>query len=157
MGVQVKHIEKPSKEREAQQILAQAFKEKMQVLACGGGTSLGAGILPEAVDLVLDTTGMNRVLAFDPRNLNVTVLGGMTLKAINDFLSSQEKGFFLPLDPPLAHRATVGGVYAANGSGPSRLRYGTVRDQVLGVRGVDAQGREVGFGEKLSRTYPGMI
>jgi glycolate oxidase FAD binding subunit len=155
MGVQVKRIEKPSKEREAQQILAQAFKEKMKVLACGGGTSLGAGILPESVDLVLNTTGMNRVLAFDPGNLNLAVLGGMTLEAINDFLSAQGKGFFLPLDPPLAHRATIGGVYAANASGPSRLRYGTVRDQVLGVRGADAQGREVGFGGKTVKNVSG--
>lgn len=155
MGVQVKRIEKPSKEREAQQILAQAFKEKMKVLACGGGTSLGAGILPESVDLVLDTTGTNRVLAFDPGNLNLAVLGGMTLEAINDFLSAQGKGFFLPLDPPLVHRATIGGVYAANVSGPSRLRYGTVRDQVLGVRGADAQGREVGFGGKTVKNVSG--
>jgi glycolate oxidase FAD binding subunit len=155
MGVQVRHLEKPSKEREAQQILAQAFKGKMKVLACGGGTSLGAGILPESVDLVLDTTGMNRVLAFDPRNLNLAVLGGMTLEAIDNFLSAQEKGFFLPLDPPLAHRATIGGVYAANASGPSRLRYGTVRDQALGVRGADAQGREVNFGGKTVKNVSG--
>ncbi len=155
LGVGFKRIEKPTKEREAQQILAQAFKEKMKVLACGGGTHLGAGILPESVDLVLDMTAMNRVLAFDPRNLNVAVLGGMSISAINENLAGQEKGFFLPLDPPLAHRATIGGVYAANGSGPSRLRYGTVRDQALGVRGADAQGQEVGFGGKTVKNVSG--
>ena len=155
LGVSFKRIEKPTKEREAQEILARAFKEKMKVLACGGGTSLGAGILPESVDLVLDMTAMNRVLAFDSRNLNVAVLGGMSISAINEYLAGQEKGFFLPLDPPLAHRATIGGVYAANGSGPSRLRYGTVRDQALGVRGVDAQGQEVGFGGKTVKNVSG--
>ena len=155
LGVGFKRIEKPTKEREAQQILAQAFKEKMKVLACGGGTSLGAGILPESVDLVLDMTGMNRVLAFDSRNLNIAVLGGMSIAAINEYLAGQGKGFFLPLDPPLAHRATIGGVYAANGSGPFRLRYGTVRDQALGVRGADAQGQEVGFGGKTVKNVSG--
>ncbi len=155
LGVSFKRVEKPTKEREAQQILARAFKEKMKVLACGGGTHLGAGILPESVDLVLDTTGMNRVLTFDSRNLNIALLGGMSLSALNEYLAGQEKGFFLPLDPPLAHRATIGGVYAANGSGPCRLRYGTVRDQALGVRGADAQGQEVGFGGKTVKNVSG--
>ncbi len=155
LGVSFKRVEKPSKEREAQQILAQAYKEKMKVLACGGGTHLGAGILPESVDLVLDTTGMNRVLTFDPRNLNIAVLGGRSISAINEYLAGQGKGFFLPLDPLLAHRATIGGVYAANGSGPCRLRYGTVRDQALGIRGADAQGQEVGFGGKTVKNVSG--
>ncbi len=155
LGVSFRRIESPTQEREAQRILAQAFKEKMKVLACGGGTSLGVGILPESVDLALDMTGMNRVLTFDSRNLNVAVLGGMSISAVNEYLAGQEKGFFLPLDPPLAHRATVGGIYAANGSGPSRLRYGTVRDQALGIRGADAQGREVGFGGKTVKNVSG--
>ena len=155
LGVNFKRLAKPTKENEAQQILAQAFKEKMKVLPCGGGTSLGAGVLPESVDLVLDMTGMNRVLDFDSRNLNLAVLGGISIKAINEYLASQEKGFFLPLDPPLADRATIGGIYAANGSGPSRLRYGTVRDQALGVRGADARGREVGFGGKTVKNVSG--
>ena len=155
LGVRVKHVEKPAKEREAQQILAKAFREKLTVFPCGGGTALASGALPETVDIVLDTTGMSRVLAFDSRNLNLAVLAGMTLEAINDFLGGQEKGVFLPLDPPMVQRATIGGVYAANTSGPSRLRYGTVRDQVLGVRGVDARGNEVGFGGKTVKNVSG--
>jgi glycolate oxidase FAD binding subunit len=155
LGVNFKRIAKPTKESEAQQILAQAFKEKMKILPCGGGTSLGAGILPESVDLVLDMTGMNRVLDFDSRNLNLAVLGGTSIAALNGYLAQQEKGFFLPLDPPLASRATIGGIYAANGSGPFRLRYGTLRDLALGVRGADAHGREVGFGGKTVKNVSG--
>jgi glycolate oxidase FAD binding subunit len=155
LGVNFKRIERPTKESEAQQILAQAFKEKMKVLPCGGGTSLGVGILPESVDLVLDMTGMNRVLDFDSRNLNLAVLGGISIEALNGYLAGREKGFFLPLDPPLASRATIGGIYAANGSGPFRLRYGTIRDLALGVRGADAQGREVGFGGKTVKNVSG--
>ncbi|MCX5907978.1 MAG: FAD-binding oxidoreductase [Deltaproteobacteria bacterium] len=155
LGVRVKHVEKPAKEREAQQILARAFQEKLTVFPCGGGTALGSGVLPETVDIALDTTGMNRVLAFDPLNLNLAVLAGMTLDAINSYLAGQGKGFFLPLDPPLPNRATIGGVYAANGSGPLRLRYGIVRDQALGVRGADARGNEVGFGGKTVKNVSG--
>lgn len=155
LGVQVRRAERPATEKEAQRILAQALKEKWTVLPCGGGTSLAAGVLPETVDMVLFTTGMNRVLAFDPRNLNMAVLAGMTLDQVNQFLAGQENGFFLPLDPPHSHRATIGGAYAANSSGPLRLRYGTLRDQVLGVRGADSQGREVGFGGKTVKNVSG--
>ena len=155
LGVNVKGIEKPTKEKEAQQVLAKAYQEKLTVFPCGGGTALGSGVLPEKVDIALDTTGMDRVLAFDGNNLNIAVLGGMTLDAINQFLAGQGKGFFLPLDPPLSHRATIGGVYAANGSGPLRLRYGVVRDQALGVRGANARGEEIGFGGKTVKNVSG--
>ena len=155
LGVNVKRVEKPTQEKEAQQILAKAHREKLTVFPCGGGTALGSGVLPEKVDIALDTTGMDRVLAFDGNNLNIAVLGGMTLDAINQFLAGQGKGFFLPLDPPLSNRATIGGVYAANGSGPLRLRYGVVRDQALGVRGADARGEEIGFGGKTVKNVSG--
>ncbi len=155
LGVKAKRIERPAGEQEARDILSRAFKEKWSVLPCGGSTSMGSGMLPESVDVALDTTGMSRVLAFDPRNLNLAVLSGMTLSQINEYLAGQGKGFFLPLDPPFPQRATLGGVYAGNVSGPSRLRYGTVRDQVLGVRGVDGLGREVGFGGKTVKNVSG--
>jgi glycolate oxidase FAD binding subunit len=155
LGVQAKTTVRPTKEKEAQEILAQAFQDKCTVLPCGGGTALGAGVLPETVDIALDMTGMNRVLAFDSQNLNLAVLGGITVDAVNQILAGEGKGFFLPFDPPLSHRATIGGVYAANSSGPSRLRYGTVRDQALGVRGADAMGREIGFGGKTVKNVSG--
>jgi glycolate oxidase FAD binding subunit len=155
LGVHAKRLEKPSTEREAQRILARAARERMTVLPVGGATALGTGVLPEAVDLVVDTTGLAKILVFDPRNLNLAVLAGMTLDAINEQLAQHERGFFLPLDPPLSHQASIGGIYAANLSGPSRLRYGTLRDQALGVRGVDAQGREVGFGGKTVKNVSG--
>jgi len=155
LGVQVRQMERPTKEKEARQILARAFQQKQTVLPCGGGTAMGAGILPESVDIALDMTAMNRVLAFDPNNLNLAVLGGITIDAVNEYLADQGRGFCLPLDPPFSRRATIGGVYAANSGGPLRLRYGAVRDQVLGVRGIDAMGREIGFGGKTVKNVSG--
>jgi FAD/FMN-containing dehydrogenase len=155
LGVEVKRVEKPLEEKEARQLLARAFQDKQTLFPCGGGTSLSSGVLPEKVDLALDTTGMNKILAFDSQNLNLEVLAGMTLDQINEFLAGQEKGFYLPLDPPFSHRATIGGAYAANSSGPLRHRYGTIRDQVLGVRGVDSRGQAVGFGGKTVKNVSG--
>ncbi|MBI5014430.1 MAG: FAD-binding oxidoreductase [Deltaproteobacteria bacterium] len=155
LGVHARSVERPGSEKEAQSLLALAFRERKTVLPCGGGTALAAGVLPEAVDIALDTTALNRVLAFDPQNLNIALLAGVTVGAVNEYLASQGKGFFLPLDPPWPERATIGGVYASNASGPSRLRYGTVRDQALGVRGADARGREIGFGGKTVKNVSG--
>jgi len=155
LGVQVKQVQKPAGEKEAREILAQAFQDRQTVFPCGGGTSLSAGVLPQSVDLALDTTGMDKVLDFDPLNLNLEVSAGMTLDQINEFLAGQEKGFFLPLDPPWANRATIGGAYAANSSGPMRLRYGTLRDLVLGVRGIDSRGRAIAFGGKTVKNVSG--
>lgn len=155
LGVEARRVERPANEVEAQAVLDRAHREGMTVLPVGGGTGLGTGPLPDAVDLVLDTRGLDRILAFDPQNLNVALLGGMTVAALNAHLAGQGRGFFLPLDPPRADRATIGGVYASNASGPSRLLYGTVRDQALGVRGVDARGREIGFGGKTVKNVSG--
>ncbi len=155
LGVEVQQVEKPAGEREAREILTRAFQGRQTVFPCGGGTSLSAGVLPERVDLALDTTGMDQVVNFDPLNLNLEVSAGMTLDQINGFLAGQGKGFFLPLDPPWSNRTTIGGAYAANSSGPMRLRYGTLRDLVLGVRGVDSRGREIAFGGKTVKNVSG--
>jgi glycolate oxidase FAD binding subunit len=155
LGVAVQQVEKPAGEREAREILTRAFQGRRTVFPCGGGTSLSAGVLPQRVDLALDTTGMDKVVNFDPLNLNLEVSAGMTLDRINEFLAGQEKGFFLPLDPPWSNRATIGGAYAANSSGPMRLRYGTLRDLVLGVRGIDSRGREIAFGGKTVKNVSG--
>ena len=155
LGVQVMSIERPQNVAEAKDLLSKAIREKRSVFPIGGCTTLAAGMLPERIDTALDMTAMNKVISFDPANLNITVQAGMTINEINAFLGSQGSGFCLPLDPPFSDRATIGGVYAANSSGPSRLRFGTVRDQVLGVQGIDASGAQVKFGGKVVKNVSG--
>jgi glycolate oxidase FAD binding subunit len=155
LGVRVKHVEQPSKESEAKDLLAKASREKLVVLPIGGGTAISAGVLPERVDIALDTTKMNAVVDFDSANLNMKIQTGMTVGAINEYLAGQGKGFRIPLDPPFSERATIGGVYAANSSGPSRLRFGSIRDQVLGVKALDASGAEVKFGGRVVKNVSG--
>ncbi|NOY43988.1 MAG: FAD-binding oxidoreductase [Deltaproteobacteria bacterium] len=154
LGVEVRRFERPSNEKEAQRVVEAAARENWTLLPVGGATVPGAS-LPAEVDLVLDTTGLDRILALDPQNLTVAVLGGMTIDAINNHLAREGRGFFLPADPPCSDRATVGGTFAANASGPLRHLYGTLRDLVLGVRGVDARGREMGFGGKTVKNVSG--
>jgi glycolate oxidase FAD binding subunit len=155
LGVRVKHVEQPLKESDVKDILAKASREKLVVFPIGGGTAISAGVMPESVDIALDTTKMNAVADFDSANLNMKVQAGMTVGAINEYLAGQGKGFRIPLDPPFSDRATIGGVYAANSSGPSRLRFGTIRDQVLGVQALDASGTEVKFGGRVVKNVSG--
>lgn len=145
-GVVAQNVESPTAESQLQQILDRASRERLTVLPLGGGTAMGVATLPEKVDIALDMTGLARVLELDSKNLTMTVQSGITVDAINERLASEERGFFLPLDPPLSHRATIGGVYCSNLSGPSRLLYGTLRDQALGVSAVDAGGRLLNLG-----------
>jgi hypothetical protein len=123
LGVEVKRVEKPLEEKEARQLLARAFQDKQTLFPCGGGTSLSSGVLPEKVDLALDTTGMSKILDFDSQNLNLEVLAGMTLDQINEFLAGQEKGFYLPgpaVFPPGDDRRSLCGQLQRSPEAPLR-------------------------------------
>ncbi|MDM8539561.1 FAD-binding oxidoreductase [Desulfococcaceae bacterium HSG9] len=143
-GVAVQTVKRPTSLPEICELLQEAFQTKRTVLPVGGGTALGVALLPEKTDILLDMTGFNDLLSFDGKNLNMTVQTGMTVDAINTYLNKE--GFRLPLDPPLSQHATIGGVYAANMAGPSRLLYGSLRDQAMGGEAMDAQGNAFKFG-----------
>ena len=139
-------VERPENEEQLEQVMSDAWADGKFVMPVGGGTSLGVAGLPDNVDIALDMTGLSDVVNFDGSNLNITVRAGMTLDAINEFLVKQGRGFFLPLDPPFSHRATLGGVYASNASGPLRQLYGALRDQALGIGALGADGKSLHFG-----------
>lgn len=146
LNIEYKGVEKPESAEALQSVLAKAFHEGLTVLPLGGGTNLGVGNLPQRVGIVLDMTGLDRVVGFDPKNLNLSLEAGVNLEQVNQFLAAQDRGFFLPLDPLRSDRATIGGTYASNASGPWRQFYGTVRDLALGAQAVDAGGGVVKFG-----------
>jgi glycolate oxidase FAD binding subunit len=81
--------------------------------------------------LTLSTRCLNRVLAYEPRDLTISVEAGLPWAELTRTLA--ERGQMIPLDPPLAATATVGGVVAANTAGPRRRQYGTPRDFVIGM------------------------
>lgn len=144
-GIQARRFEEPGSIEEVVRLVELARKDKMRLLPLGGGTSLAVGEVPQEVDLVMDMRGL-RSLEVDPRNLNIIVEAGRTVSSLNEELACVEQGFMFPLDPPRPQEATLGGSYAANMSGPLRQLYGSMRDMVLGVWGVTAEGKEVGFG-----------
>ena len=127
----------PASTYEIQEVLDYASDSGMSVIPAGSGTKLGVGNPPEGVDLVLSTSRLDQVLEYEPADLTVTVEAGIQLAALQAKLA--EHGQYLPLDPPYADRCTIGGITATNASGPSRLRYGSARDRVLGMRVVQSE------------------
>ncbi len=119
----------------------------------GGGTAMGLGNLPIAVDVVLVLDRLSTLIEHDASNLTATAQAGMTLAALQDHLRQRRQ--FLPLDPPRPARATVGGTIAANLNGPRRMVYGGVRDVVIGMKMVLATGEQVKAGGKVVKNVAG--
>ena len=119
-------------------LLAWATETGHTVVVRGGGTKLGWGPPPRAVDLLLSTTAMSAVLEHRHGDLTATLQAGATLAETNRVLRRHRQ--WLPLDPPWSDRATIGGIVAANDSGPRRQRHGAPRDLIIGMTLARADG-----------------
>jgi len=128
----------PGSVAEIAEILRFASAERLAVVPVGGKTHLHIGMPPHRYDLALDVSGMNRVLAYEPHDLTLGVEPGITYAELDRSL--REKGQFLPLSPPFAERATLGGIVAAAADTPLRYAHGTTRDFLLGVEFVTGEG-----------------
>ncbi len=107
------------------------------VVPRGGGTHLGLGMPPERVNVLLDLSGLDDVIEYRPEDLTLAVAAGARLQDVQRLLA--EAGQMLALDPAGGAEATIGGMVAANLSGPRRAGSGTARDLVIGleVAGLD--------------------
>ncbi len=161
------------------EIIKLANAEGWGVIPWGGGTTMALGKPPLRFDLVLSTTGLNKILDLDVANLTVTAQAGVRLVDLQDLLAGKEnrcfftpdgnlkeqadymcsgdkyKGVFLPLDPPFPDRVTLGGIVAANSTGPKRLRFGLPRDLILGVKYVSPTGEIITMGGKTVKNVSG--
>ena len=152
-GFMPKAVALPESVEQIQKLLAFAADRGLSVIPAGSGTKLGIGNPPQKVDLVLSTRRLNSMIEYEPADLTVTVQAGMRLANLQVQLS--ENGQFLPLDPAYASLATVGGIAATNASGSLRLRHGTPRNQVLGMRVVQSGGAVVKSGGKVVKNVSG--
>ena len=152
-GYVPKAVVLPASVQEIQDVLRFAAKENLSVIPTGAGTKLGIGNLPRKVDIVLATTRLNSVVEYEPADLTVTVEAGIRLATLQAELAQHQQ--YLPLDPPYSDRCTIGGIVSANASGSLRLRHGTARNQVLGLRVVHANGSVVKSGGKVVKNVAG--
>ncbi|MFL6064614.1 MAG: FAD-binding oxidoreductase [Friedmanniella sp.] len=124
------------------------------VLLRGRGTKLDWAGRVDTPDLVLDTTELRGVLTHNPGDMTASARAGTPLAELQDHLAGS--GQWLALDPPTARAgATVGGLLAAGDSGPSRLRYGGLRDLVIGVTLVLADGQVARSGGQVIKNVAG--
>jgi glycolate oxidase FAD binding subunit len=151
-GVPAELVAEPSSVAEASRVLAAACRADKKVVVVGGGGKLGLGNPPERADLIVSTRRMDQVLEHAAGDLVVRVQAGARLADLQAALAPA--GQWLALDPP-EPGATVGGVVAANASGPRRLRYGTVRDLIIGITVVLADGTMARAGGKVVKNVAG--
>lgn len=130
----------PASVDEVADVLTRATRERQRVSIRGAGTkgAWGAPVPSPPVDVVLSTGRMHAVLAHRHGDLTATVQAGASLADVNRALA--QRGQWIPLDPPWADRATIGGLVATNDSGPRRHRYGAPRDLIIGIDFVRANG-----------------
>ena len=152
-GYVPKAVVLPTSVQEIQEVLQLAIKQNLSVMPAGAGTKLGIGNLPQKVDVVLATTRLNSVVEYEPADLTVTVEAGIRLRDLQTELAKHRQ--YLVLNPPYADRCTIGGIVATNASGAFRLRHGTARNQVLGLRVVRADGIVVKSGGKVVKNVAG--
>jgi len=152
-GLGPRWVAAPGTEEEVSRLLGLAAAERLAVIPVGGRTKLGWGNPPRGADLVIDLRRLDRVVEYEPDDLTVTLEAGVRLGALARVLEGH--GQFVPLDPPLAPRATVGGIIATDASGPWRHRYGTVRDLLLGLTTVAADGTVTKGGGRVVKNVSG--
>jgi glycolate oxidase FAD binding subunit len=138
-GVVPRVIVEPATGEAVGAVLEWASREKLCVLVRGSGTKLGWGPAPRQVDILISTGRLNAVVAHRHGDLTATIQAGAMLGDVNRVLAQHRQ--WIPLDPPSADRATIGGLVATNDSGPRRHRYGAPRDLIIGVEFARADGR----------------
>jgi glycolate oxidase FAD binding subunit len=122
------------------------------VVPVGAGTKTGWAAPPTSCDLLLRTTALDRVVEHVPGDLVVVAEAGVPLTTLQAQLAEHHQ--MLALDPP-EPGATLGGIVGANASGPRRLRYCTVRDLLIGVTVVLADGTTARAGGKVVKNVAG--
>lgn len=146
--IQDQNLEQPLIE----QVLA-AVAQQTPVSIQGGGSKNFYGN-PQRAEAVLDCSGHQGLVAYEPTELAITVRAGTPLAAVEALLQANGQQF--PFEPPnFGPNATVGGMVAAGLSGPRRPYAASVRDAVLGVRLVNGQGKALDFGGRVMKNVAG--
>jgi len=138
--------------------LAEALREaagRGQTIALAGNATkrhMAGPIAP--ADVAITTMSMRRVVEYEPHDLTISVEAGLAWQELEHLLAEHRQ--MVPLDPVFAEGATVGGVIAANSSGPRRRLYGTARDLVIGMRFATLEGKLVQAGGMVVKNVAGL-
>src|SRR5262245_11781195 len=108
----------------------------------------------EPSDISISTRNLTRVLQYEPQDLTISVEAGISYCALSSMLAENRQ--MIPLDPPFADEASIGGILAANSSGPRRRLYGTARDLVIGMKFATLEGKLIQSGGMVVKNVAGL-
>ncbi len=152
-GVRPRLAFAPSTIAEGAEVMAQAARDQLRLGFVGGGTALELGAPPDGLDAVVRTERLARIVEYAAADMVIVVEAGVTLAALQAEVARH--GQRLAIDAPWPGRATVGGLIATGGFGPLRMRYGTIRDLIIGVTLVRADGEVAHGGGKVVKNVAG--
>jgi glycolate oxidase FAD binding subunit len=134
-------------------LVKQAQQHQWRILPCGNGSKLDWGGLTTEIDLVISTQKCDRIIEHAVGDLTVTVESGVKLSDLQTKL--KETGQFLAIDPAYPQQATIGGIIATADTGSWRQRYGGIRDLVLGLSFIRADGEIAKAGGRVVKNVAG--
>ena len=143
----------PHTPAELAEVIACAHRNKWRVLPYGNGSKISWGGLVSGVELVVSTKRLNSIIQHAVGDLTVTLEAGTKFTDLQATLASS--GQFLALDPDNPESATVGGIVATAAAGSLRQRYGGVRDHLLGITFVRADGQIAKAGGRVVKNVAG--
>lgn len=142
----------PQSQEQLAAVIATAHQNNWSVLPCGSGSKLNWGGLTKDIDVVVSTERINRLIEHAVGDLTVTVEAGMKFSHLQNILAQARQ--FLALDPSTPE-ATIGGIVATADTNSLRQRYGSVRDQLLGITFIRADGQIAKAGGRVVKNVAG--